>query len=365
MEFYKYTMAKVRLKDIAEVAKLSLSTVSRALNNDPEISLETVKYVKLVAEQMGYIKNKDASSLRTGTNQNIVLVSVAGTNNNDIFFSPKYHAMQDGAFKAVEKTNLSLFILPVNLENIIEKLDTLCKENKPQGLIIDGQYLRVETIKAIQKFQVPMVVLQNNECLSVPNIMINQDVYVYEAIKSLMLKDVKKIYLCHSLVQNSSSNLYKEGVNMALNDSLKQYDIRHQYEELFSNNAGFSSFVERVIRKNKDKNIGFIVSSTSYSASIYSACARTKAEIGKTVHLATLTSIPEFFAITHVASNIWFVDFKELGTLLVDTLLQFISGVPANQLQKNISPTRIRKDYIEKRQQAQLPKETKITILDL
>lgn len=46
------------LKDIALEANVSISTVSRALNNDPSISYETKKRVATIAASLGYIKHR-------------------------------------------------------------------------------------------------------------------------------------------------------------------------------------------------------------------------------------------------------------------------------------------------------------------
>jgi LacI family transcriptional regulator len=48
----------VVLKDIADMAKVSISTVSRALQNDPRISYETKKKIVSIAASFGYIKHK-------------------------------------------------------------------------------------------------------------------------------------------------------------------------------------------------------------------------------------------------------------------------------------------------------------------
>lgn len=57
----------VTIKDIAERAGLSPSTVSRALSDNPIIKEETRKRVKRLAEQMGYERNELARGLKKGS----------------------------------------------------------------------------------------------------------------------------------------------------------------------------------------------------------------------------------------------------------------------------------------------------------
>ena len=54
------------IKEIAKMLNLSLSTVSRALNNSTDISPATTKRVKDVALELGYEPNQTAQFLKSG-----------------------------------------------------------------------------------------------------------------------------------------------------------------------------------------------------------------------------------------------------------------------------------------------------------
>jgi DNA-binding LacI/PurR family transcriptional regulator len=56
---------RVTLGRIAELAGVSISTVSRALADDPQISARTREAVRRVADQLGYVPNAAARSLRS------------------------------------------------------------------------------------------------------------------------------------------------------------------------------------------------------------------------------------------------------------------------------------------------------------
>ncbi|MBW8685335.1 LacI family DNA-binding transcriptional regulator [Chitinophaga rhizophila] len=60
--------------DIAEELKLSISTVSRALNNHPNISAKTKEKVKKMANKLGYRPNAMAAGLRNSRSRTIGLV---------------------------------------------------------------------------------------------------------------------------------------------------------------------------------------------------------------------------------------------------------------------------------------------------
>jgi LacI family transcriptional regulator len=64
----------VRLKDIAERASVSVMTVSKALRDEPDVSLATKLRLKELAQQMGYVPDCTAQGLRTRTTKVFGLV---------------------------------------------------------------------------------------------------------------------------------------------------------------------------------------------------------------------------------------------------------------------------------------------------
>ena len=50
----------VTLKQLAKKLNVSVSTVSKALNNSDEISLETISKVQNLAKELNYTRNKTA-----------------------------------------------------------------------------------------------------------------------------------------------------------------------------------------------------------------------------------------------------------------------------------------------------------------
>ena len=107
------------LKKLAEKLHLSVSTVSRALKDHPDISAETKRRVKELAEAMDYEPNSFAVHLRNKTT-NIFGIMVPSINN---FFYDSFIAaveqearlqqysvliMQSGESAEVETANLKL-----------------------------------------------------------------------------------------------------------------------------------------------------------------------------------------------------------------------------------------------------------------
>lgn len=83
---------KVTIYDIAKVLNVTAATVSRALNNNKNISEATKKLVLETAEKMNYEPNKLALALKSGKSNNIgVIVPRINTN----FFSSVIRGIED------------------------------------------------------------------------------------------------------------------------------------------------------------------------------------------------------------------------------------------------------------------------------
>ena len=68
------------IKDLARLSGYSLGTVSRVLNNRPNVSEKARRAVLAVAEEYGFELNTAAQSLKQ-QKSNSVLIVVKGTNN--------------------------------------------------------------------------------------------------------------------------------------------------------------------------------------------------------------------------------------------------------------------------------------------
>jgi len=69
-----------RLKDIAEIAGVSVMTVSKALRDEPDIARATRTRIRAIADQAGYVPNHAARGLRTCSTSQFALIISALTN---------------------------------------------------------------------------------------------------------------------------------------------------------------------------------------------------------------------------------------------------------------------------------------------
>lgn len=141
------------IHDIARELKISASTVSRALSDNPRISLKTKEKIKAVADSMGYRPNTLASNLRNKKSNTIGIV-VPLINRH--FFSSVISGVEDVAFAAGFNVVISQSNDLAEKEiNIVQSMFS----NRIDGLIISiaMQTNTFEHLKIFRKKNIPLV----------------------------------------------------------------------------------------------------------------------------------------------------------------------------------------------------------------
>ena len=73
-------MANLTIKDIAKICGVGISTVSRAINDDPGINQETRKRILKVIKEYNYVPNNSARNLKM-TESNTIALLIKGIDN--------------------------------------------------------------------------------------------------------------------------------------------------------------------------------------------------------------------------------------------------------------------------------------------
>ena len=73
-------MAFVTIKDIAKIAGVGASTVSRVINSHPNVNEKTRNHVLKIIEESNYIPNNNARNLKISGSKNIAVL-VKGISN--------------------------------------------------------------------------------------------------------------------------------------------------------------------------------------------------------------------------------------------------------------------------------------------
>lgn len=144
---------KATLKNIATMLGISISTVSRALKDHPDISLETKKKVRELADLMDYEPNAFAVYLRTNESKVLGLIVPEISN----YF---YHSFVAAVEQEARKKGYSLIILQSGNDAAIEEANLkLCKLNRVAGIFValTSETRDMATFDRIRSSGIPIV----------------------------------------------------------------------------------------------------------------------------------------------------------------------------------------------------------------
>ena len=125
-------MANLTIKDIARISGCSVSTISRVINDRPDVRPETKEHVLKVMREAGFVPNTNARQLKIQQSRSLVFV-VKGTRN--IFFSDFLVQLQRAA--TLYGYNGIVSYLDENA-NEIDAAEKILREIKPKGIIFLG-----------------------------------------------------------------------------------------------------------------------------------------------------------------------------------------------------------------------------------
>ncbi len=143
------------IKDLAKLSGYSLGTVSRVLNNQPNVSEQARARILALVEQHGFERNTSAQLLKQ-QRSNTVLIMIKGTSNE--MFAAMVERLQS-LFAGTEHPVIANFI--DEDDNEVLRALQLCRERKPSGVLFLGgnnQNFRAD----FAKIQVPSVVVTND-----------------------------------------------------------------------------------------------------------------------------------------------------------------------------------------------------------
>lgn len=121
-----------RLKDIAYMTGLGVTTVSRALNDAPDIGQKTKERVRLVANQIGYRPNRAGVRLRTGKT-NVICLILSTEDESMGLMAP----MIAGISQIVGETHYHLVMNPYGLDqDPLESVKYVVETGAADGIIM-------------------------------------------------------------------------------------------------------------------------------------------------------------------------------------------------------------------------------------
>ena len=204
-------MRYITLKMVAEKAEVSVNTASRAINNKPDINLETKKRVLQIAKELGYIRNAAAVALRTKKTGTIGVVIADNRN-------PFYAEVLNGMEEAAREKNYHIIL--ANTQRDYRKEEdaiNLLLAKRVDGLLITPVQDKDDDIKNLIDANIPFVVVGRDfKNIEVDAIYNDEVKGGFLATEYLIKKGHKRIALIDGFLYKSPAKGRLEGYKKAL-----------------------------------------------------------------------------------------------------------------------------------------------------
>ncbi|MGI8386215.1 LacI family DNA-binding transcriptional regulator [Robertmurraya sp. P23] len=218
----------ITIKDIARLANVSHTTVSRALNNSPLIKEPTKRKILEIASQLNYTPNVNAKSLVMQKSHTIGLFLTSISNGTSSSFLAD--TIKGANSRITNEYNLFI-------RGIDDYEDyTSINPQRFDGIILMSQSVSDNSfIYHVLQKEIPLVVLNREvEETNIPNVLSNDTEGARMAVDHLITNGHHHIAIIEGTPSFKSSHMRKEGYLQALMEAgipiKKEYSIQGNYD---------------------------------------------------------------------------------------------------------------------------------------
>lgn len=212
------------IKDVARMAGVSISTVSRVTNNAPNVSPAIRRKVQRAIKALNYTPNILARSLEAQSMKNIAIVM--GRTTEQAFFNSDFFEILHGITStlALREYN-SLLLTDTNLSVELEHCIQLIHSSTVQGVIVMGSFTHDPLLQRLLEEEHPFVLVgypsDYPDIYSTPyNTVATQDYdSAYAAVHFLIENGHQRIGLIHANLANVSSQKRYDGYIDAITEA--------------------------------------------------------------------------------------------------------------------------------------------------
>lgn len=232
-------MTRVDLQKIAELAHVSRSTVSRVINEHPDVNPDVRQRVLKIVHETGYQPNTAARSLRNKHSDILGLVisnSVGG-----LFTDPYFPLLTQGVALACNRYKKTLALFLEDDPKVI--YPRLKRRGQLDGILLQVGDSDDELIRKLMQTDLPFLVLGRPAQPGVSYIDVNNMHGAYQAVLHLIRLKRKRIATICCPLSTTTGLDRLEGYNKALQDRGIPYRPELVIEGGFSEGAGYDAML--------------------------------------------------------------------------------------------------------------------------
>jgi len=311
---------KPTLKTIAEMTGFAVTTISRALNNAPELAQETRDRVQKIAAEIGYLPDRAALRLKTGRTNVISLVLEP---DEQIYGFGTL--IVTGLTEAMRNTAYHLVITPLfrNVEPM-EPIKHIVRNRMADGVIFSKAESFDDRIRFLIDNDFPFISHGRSRWPEAhPSVDFDNEAYAYGAVKRLVQKGCRKV----SIVLPDSALTYAEHLKAGMARAAAEAGIAHEFATDINLGSPTDVIRNYVMKRTKrpDAPDGWVCASEVSALAVIGALNESGKTVGKDVHVVSKQA-SEMFAQFQPGAETVFEDFTDAGRNLGQLLLRRIAG---------------------------------------
>ncbi|MVT00220.1 LacI family DNA-binding transcriptional regulator [Devosia sp. L53-10-65] len=299
---------------------LAVTTISRALNNAPELAQETRDRVQKIAAEIGYMPDRAALRLKTGRTNVISLILEPDEQIYGFGTS-----LVTGITEALRNTSYHLVITPLfrNVEPI-EPIQHIVRNRMADGVIFSKAEAFDERIRFLLDNDFPFVSHGRSRWPEPhPFADYDNEAYAYGATLRLAAKGCRKV----SIVLPESALTYTEHLKAGMERAAREAGITFEFAADVNLGSPTDAIRNYVIKRAKrpDGPDGYVCASEVSALAVTGGLTDAGLVVGQTAHVVTKQSSSMFAQFQPGAETVP-EDFVAAGRNLGSLLLRRIAG---------------------------------------
>ena len=316
------------LRTIAYMTGLGVTTVSRALNDAPDIGQATKERVRLVAQRIGYRPNRAGVRLRTGKTNVISLIlsidaEVLGLTPHLVY----------GISQALTGTPFHLIVTPYDpRKDPLDPVRYIVETGSADGVIFSRTEPDDARVRYLHARGFPFATHGRTETGIVhPYFDFDNERYAALAVERLHARGRRRL----ALLPPPPSLTYAHHMLAGFDRALDRFDLTELPLREVTTDSGQEAIeaeVARMMNSPRRRPDGFVCGSANAAIAVISAAEAAGCELGRDFDLAVKDSFDmmrKFRRETVVIQE----DFRAAGAFLAQAVLRSLQGVPPDQLQ--------------------------------
>lgn len=257
-------MNNVTIYDVAREASVSMATVSRVVNGNPNVKPATRKKVSDVIDRLGYRPNAVARGLAS---KKTTTVGVVIPDISSIFYAELARGIEDIA--TMYKYNIILSNSDENEEKELRLLNTMLGK-QVDGIVFMGANITEELVREFQKSPVPIVLSASLEdTKQIPSVNIDYEAAAFDAVKDFAARGLKNIAFVSGNISDPINQKKLAGYKRGLADLKIELNEQYIVDGDYTYDSGIESFQK--LNDLKEKPNAIIVGSDEMALGVVHA----------------------------------------------------------------------------------------------